>query len=183
MFLRFKKGFTLVELVVVIAMMAIAASIAVPNLRGVTTRAEKDTYRSYCILAKDQMMTFFALLNSEDFSFTVTENYEVTTYNISTADGLTKAFNSVNTQSKFQYYVIGFTESNASTDPSKSIKNAGLDASKDVIVPVYVKNDSKGTYEIRGVWYYSMGKERVVLTFDRTNKDCDGYYSLKGTIK
>jgi len=180
---KMKKGFTLVEVIVVLGLIALATAIAIPNLRGATTRAEMDTYRSYCLQAKEDVKMCLNLLNSGDTLFTITsDNYKVSTVSLTIPSGLTKALNSVNRQPKYQYYVIDF--STAETDPSASISTAsGLKADVDIIVPVIIYNDASKTYELRGLWYYSMGKGRVMLTFTKSNHDYEGYQSLASTTK
>ncbi|MBQ9369578.1 MAG: type II secretion system protein [Clostridia bacterium] len=179
-FAKSKKGFTLVEIIVVVALIALAATLVVPNLTGATTRAEKDTYRSYCLQAKEDLKTFVNLLNSGTVNYPITlENYTVSNVSLSIPSGLAKALNYANRQSKFQYYVIGFTTSDASTDPTESISKAtGLKSDVDIIVPVIIKNETKKTYELKGMWYYSWGKAMVMLTFDSKNNDSDGYKAL-----
>ena len=180
--MKMKKGFTLVEVIVVLALMALAASIAIPNLRGATTRAEMDTYRSYCLESKENLKMFCNLLNSGETTYTVTgSNYQVSTVSLTIASGLAKALNSVNRQPKYQYYVIAFySDSNTATvDPSSTIASQNLDKNLDVIVPVIYKNDATKIYTLAGVWYYSMSKGRIMLTFDATNKDYEGFTSLE----
>lgn len=179
MFLKGKRGFTLVEIIVVVALMAMISLLAVPSLRGVTTRAQKDAYNSYFLQGKDDMRNFMNLMNMGETVFPVTSsNYKVTEVDLTTAEGLTKAMNYANRQTAYQYYIIGFTESNAATNPTSKIQAAELKT--DVIVPVFVKNGD--VYESRGMWYYSAEKGTVVMTFKIKNLTMsDGYSSLKST--
>ena len=178
-FLKIKKGFTLVEIVVVLGLMAIAMAIAVPNLSGITTRAQMDTYRSYCLQAKEDMKTYYNLLNGGQTDYPITgANYQITVVDLTTPDGLMQAMNYTNAQSKFQYYIVGFSAGDAKTDPSAVLRKAKLEANKDVIVPVFYHDESKDTYQIYGVWFYSVGKDKVMLTMEKNNTDYSGFKAL-----
>ena len=178
-FLYSKKGLTLVEIIVVMALMALIAGIAVPNLRSITTRAEKDTYESYFLIAKTHTKNFADSLTAGDTFFPVTENYVVTQYNITGPNGLMKAMNATNRQSAFEYYIAGdFTSNVAKTDPTSNLS----DAKKDVIIPVIIRtgtNVSDYKYTIKGWWYYSVKKKSIIYTYKASGVMSAGWSSLK----
>ena len=157
------------------ALMALATSIAVPILKGTTTNAQKDTYRSYCLQAKMDGRSFVNMINAGYTVLPITaSNYSVTNVSLTTASGLTKAMNYQNKQAKYQYYVIGFTASNCSTDPTTTLVNAQFDSSVlDVIVPVIEYISNTKTYKFYGVWYYSQSKQRIVMTYSVSNVNWD----------
>jgi len=151
----------------------------VPNLRGVTTRAEKDAYNSYFLQGKDDMRNFANLLNSDQTNFPVTsDNYKTKEVDLTTVDGLAQAMNYASRQGEYKYFIIGFTDTLAGTDPTSKIEAEGFET--DVIVPVFVK-DSSSVYHAYGMWYYSAEKGKVVMTFKISKLQMlDGYVSLKG---
>ena len=191
------KGFTLVEILVVIALMAVALSIAVPNLNGVTTRAEKDKYYSYCLEGRKTMDSFCILLNLGETKYDITDaKYHTSTVNIATSGGLTTALNDVNRQAKFRYFVLNdadgayFTAGLAGSDPKNntSLKAQDFGVEKDVLIPVVIAktNSDTGvtTYELRGFWYYSTTKNQVLLTYNCIKSaTANGYKTLKDNSK
>ena len=166
------------EVIVVVALMSMISLLAVPNLRGVTTRAEKDAYNSYFLQGKDDMRNFTNLLNMGETILPVTsDNYKVKEVDLTTTDGLAQAMNYASRQGEYKYFIIGFTETLAGTDPTSKIEAADLKT--DVMVPVFVKDDSS-VYHAYGMWYYSAEKGRVVMTFKISKLEMlDGYVSLK----
>ena len=161
-FKSFKKGFTLVEIVVVLALMALIAGIAVPNLSNVRTRAERDTYEASLALARSHVKSFVALMTAGETSYPVTENYKVKQYTITSAGSFRTVLNATNRQSEFEYYVVGYTDALANADPTAKVA-ADSSIKKDTIIPVIIKSGS--TYSLKGLWYYSIEKQAVIYTY------------------
>ena len=149
----------------VLALMALIAGIAVPNLSNVRTRAERDTYESSLALARSHVKSFVALMTSGETTYPVTENYKVVNYTLTTNNGLRNVLNATNRQSEFEYYVVGFTEALANSDPTSTVK-ADSAIKKDTIIPVIIKDGS--TYSLKGLWYYSVSKEAVIYSYKTT---------------
>ena len=66
--LRLKKGFTLVELIAVMAIMAIATSIVLPNIRGMISKKEESQYRNFCDEAVTYVKSYTSLLRPKVLS-------------------------------------------------------------------------------------------------------------------
>ncbi|HBH13412.1 MAG TPA: hypothetical protein DDX29_09915 [Clostridiales bacterium] len=66
---RNKKGFTLIELIVVIAILGILAMIAIPRFSGFTDRAKIGNDEQYAAIVGNSLVVMLA---SEDFSLTGT---------------------------------------------------------------------------------------------------------------
>ena len=176
-----RRGFTLIELIAVMAIMAIAAAMVMPNIKGMISKSEQSTYKNYCAEAATYVTNFTnsLTLGEEKFLYE-TDDGTVDTYNITTQAGLTSALNEYNSESEFQYYVLEFQEASATTDPTTSINS--LFSSKmiqrmDTMVTVIVKEDSGGRvpkYELRGFWYMQYDKDSnkgsIVYTYYALNR-------------
>jgi len=161
-----RKGFTLVELIAVMAMMAIAAAIAVPNMRGMISNLEQRTYQSYCMLATSYTRGYVSNLNlGIDQVYYVTKDKRDDYYTITDAAEFTSAMNEYNTETAFSYYVMPFAKSFTS-DPSATVTaeiTGGKLPKKDVVI-VCIKKDSV-KYSLKGMWYYSYEKKQIVATY------------------
>lgn len=60
-----KKGFTLVELIIVIAVMAILVAIAIPTIASVTNTAKINTYNTNAATIESSIKTFRSLCDSK----------------------------------------------------------------------------------------------------------------------
>lgn len=99
---RNKKGFTIVELVIVIAVIAILAAVLIPNLSRLVTKADKSAAMQEAKAAMDNdLINAEGALSNMD-KYTVTENSK-----------------------KTQYYVISETESRQSSNSELVMKVKG----------------------------------------------------------
>lgn len=172
-----KKGFTLVELIAVMAIMAIAASILVPNLSGVISRAEESKYKSYCAEATSYVRGHTNLLTLGETKIPYEVNgswkdekgnpYE---YDISTPNGLRSVLNEYNLESNYQFHVLAFEDTSATTNPTSKVKDLikkNTLAKKDVMITV-ITTSSNGRvpkYTLQGFWYYSYAQESIVYSY------------------
>lgn len=187
---RAKKGFTLVEVIAVLAIMAIATAIVLPNVRGLITQTEFRQYEGYCITANTYTTNYVNLLNLGETKIPYEERGEHKDYFIDSSSGLTGALNTYSLEDDFQYFVLSYNSSKT-TDPSPDIKtliSAGTLAAKDVmIVNISVKTDSKTfekTYTLVGFWYYKYTKGEIVCTYKHSgNQSGMGFYRLDKDVK
>ncbi|MBO4479287.1 MAG: prepilin-type N-terminal cleavage/methylation domain-containing protein [Clostridia bacterium] len=169
--LRLKKGFTLVELIAVMAIMAIATSIVLPNIRGMISKKEESQYRNFCDEAVTYVKSYTSLLTLGEEYVPYEKDGKTLQYDITTTSGLTKALNEYNLESNYQYYVLAFEDSSTTSNPTNTIKdlisNKKL-AKNDVMITVILPQDKGGRvprYVLQGFWYYVYASERIVYTY------------------
>ena len=181
-FKKFIKGFTLVELIAVMALMAIGAAIAIPNLQGTMTRAERKKYDSYLLQAKTNVQNYVDLLNLSEFSYPVTDTDGVTivNHNISLSTELNIVLNKMNFDTSFEYYVYdtGRTvkqngknvvvydyNDTGAANPLSSAKAyyepSSFGGNKDLMIVLIHRKDG-GVYELGIIWYYVRSKDEMI---------------------
>ena len=124
--LRAKKGFTLVELIVVIAIIGVLAAILIPTMLGYVTQSKVTSANSTAASMKNEMDAFLTNLDTVDKGMKKGTNYAVITLKVTTASGVTSwapsiagtnatnGFNDVT--STTNNWASGATVTNASTD-------------------------------------------------------------------
>ena len=185
------------EIVVVMALMAIAATMAVPNLNGILTRSKKNTYVSYLVQAKNDTTLFLTLMNMGDnFPYKDVDG-TVKEVELKTPANLQFALNMINRRTGFIYYVMPFTDEAAKTniqnensehnkifkffgDTNVQNENNKKNEIEDIIV-ILVKQNNQGIYSLRGFWYYNAKENSVKVTYNNANRQepiISGWQSL-----
>ncbi len=169
--MRIKKGFTLIELIAVMAIMAIATAIVLPNISGMISKKEESQYRNFCGEAISYVKSYTNLLTLGEEYVPYEKEGKTLQYNIKTPSGLTSALNEYNLESNYQYYVLAFEESSTTSNPTTTIKNL-FSKNKlqrnDVMITVVLTQDTGGRvpkYVLQGFWYYSYSAEAIVYTY------------------
>ena len=178
-----KKGFTLIELIAVMAIMAIATALVLPNIRGMISKTEESKYKNYCIEATSfvRCYTNFLAQGQDTVSYEkdgslVDSSGKPYLYYINTPTGLTGALNEYNLESDYQYYVLAFESSSATTNPTTTIRNLiskNKITKKDVMITVIVSEESSGRvprYVLRGFWYFSYEQNNIVFSYYSSKK-------------
>lgn len=175
---RCKKAFTLVELIAVMAIMAIAAAIVMPNISGLISRTEESKYKNYCVEATSYVRSYTNLLTLGEYKYPYEKNGKTEYYDITTPSGLTGALNEYNFDPAYQYYVLAFDANSAKTNPSDSLDelfdNTTLDK-KDVMITVITTSSSGGRvskYTLQGFWFYSYERSVIVYHYYAPGKIC-----------
>lgn len=175
-----KKGFTLVELIAVMALIAIATAIVLPNISGMISKKKESTYKSFCMEATSYVRGYTNMLTQGEETVPyedkngATKYYTITTGDDFTVapDGLTNALNEYNLESSYQYYVLPYQDSSASYDPSVTVrdllsKNKLLKNKKDVMIVVI--NAKEGgrvpLYTLKGFWYFAYDQDAIVYSY------------------
>lgn len=171
-FLKVKKGFTLVELIAVMAIMAIATALVLPNLRGLISETEFREVENYCITANTYTRNYVNLLNTLEKEVPYfDEEGELQYYDISTPSGLSGALNQYRMDQEYQYYVLAFNASQ-SVDPTESIKTlysqGKLKKDADTMIVNIKYNNKKFRYTLNGFWYYKADKSAIVCSYRST---------------
>lgn len=177
---RCKKAFTLVELIAVMAIMAIAAAIVMPNISGMISRTEASKYKNYCVEATSYVRSYTNLLTLGEYKYPYEENGTTKYYDITSPSGLTSALNEYNFDPAYDYYVLPFEAASAKKDQD-SISTLLEGVSKDVMVTVITTSASGRTskYTLQGFWYYSYKKDVIVYHYYAPGKICGmGYRKL-----
>ena len=186
LFAKFKKGFTLIELIAVMAIMVIATAIVLPNIRGIVSKTEESKYKAYCVEAATYVRSHTNLLGlgEDKIAYEDKKSGDIKYYTITTPDGLASALNEYNLESAYQYYVLAFESSSATKDPTSTVKDLITKnklEKKDVMITVITTKESGRvpTYTLQGFWYYSYEKEQIVLYYYAPSKQYGtGYRKL-----
>ena len=169
--IKSKKGFTLIELIAVMVIMAVATAIVLPNIRGMITKTEESMYKSYCVEAATYARGYSNLLTLGETSVPYEKNGATLTYTITNPTYMTKALNEYNLATDFQYYVLDYVEASATTNPISKVREAISKktlVAKDVMITVIVARDSGGRvpkYVLVGFWYYSYDADNIVYNY------------------
>ena len=187
-FARRKKGFTLIELIAVMAIMAIATALVLPNVQGMIDKTDYRKTETYCMQAHSYVRNYVNMLNLGEEKTYYEDNGKSKFYTMTTPDGLRGALNEYNLSSSiFQYYVMPF-DASTGVDPSSTIidqiskgKIGNMDTMVVLILVSYSdpKKKTDPYYTLKGLWYYRAEKKAVVCTFKSTTKvGYEGFKSL-----
>lgn len=88
-FFQNKKGFTLVELMIVVVIMGILVAVAIPVYGAVTTNAERKTCHANCRIIQETAVNYF-LAESTSIDYKVLLNGSATATVASAADATSK---------------------------------------------------------------------------------------------
>ena len=188
--LQSRKAFTLVELIAIMAIMAIATALVLPNIRGMISNKEKSIYDGYCVTATTYTKNYVNLLKIGEERVPYVQNDKTFYYTIKDSSAqLTKAMNEYNLdKAAYQYYVLSYDATSATNDPTATIQEVFANDSSmkkiDVMIVCIIASDSTNskvkTYELRGFWYYKYEASAVVYTYKVWKKSGQmGYTSLK----
>lgn len=188
-----KRGFTLIELIAVMAIMAIATALVLPNIRGMIDHTEESKIKNYCIEANTNLKNYtnMLLIGTEKVLYEDSKG-NAKYYTIkNNPDGLRDALNEYNMNQAYQYYVMPFVtatdNSSAKTDPSATV-SAAITAKKidkkDTMVTLLEKTTSSTNtrieiYKVVGFWFYSYDQDKVVYTYYvPTKRSSQGFAKL-----
>ena len=177
---KFIKGFTLVELVAVVTLMAIGAAIAIPNLRGTMTRAEQKKYETYLISAKTNVQNYVDLLNMSEFKYSLMGKDGVTpeTHMISNSGELNKVLNLMNFETAYEYYIYdakptsnGKTKyyvDSPTTNPLRSAlsytEKGSFTGTKDIMIVIITRNESD-KFTLKYLFFVDRSEGSIMLTY------------------
>lgn len=188
LFKKFVKGFTLVELIVIMALMVIGASIAIPNLRGTMTKAERKKYESYLLSAKANVQNYVDLLNMGEFKYPIMESDGVNhaNYDISTSPILNFVMNMMNFDTSYEYYlydagrqekvngktqtVYNYNDGKANGETLTKLALAyketkSFKGNTDVMIVVIHRNDNK-IYKLNYLFFLDRSDKKIKLSYN-----------------
>lgn len=178
----------MIELIAVMAIMAIATAMVLPNIRGMISKTEESKYQNYCISACSYVKSYVNLLILGETSVGYeVSNGKFSSYDITSPDGMRSALNEYNLDKEsFQYHVLSFAASSAKSNPSTTITEliegktlSAMDVIVVCIVPINSSNTRVQQYRLEGVWFYSYEKESVVYSYYAPSKiGTSGYQKL-----
>lgn len=158
-----KKGFTLIELVVVIAVMAILAGVITPTLIAQNKKADRDQYKQYVVSVMETADDICEAFNKGAKRIS---GYDIVdSKNELQWTSIQELLNTENVNNyKFNvaicnvnYQPSGLTEGkNTLTSPYTT---------KDTVV-VYFKTNSKGEYFAVGCWYFEKNNTQAKYKYD-----------------
>ena len=99
-----KKGFTLVELVIVVAVMAILVAIAIPTVGSITAKAKTAVYQSNCNTIQSMIKLAEANAANDSATNTVTVGADFIAKALNDAKLGIKASSAADTQATFYYH-------------------------------------------------------------------------------
>ena len=157
------KGFTLVELLAVIAILAILVIVAMPNVLGMFNQAKMNSFVTEVQKIMDTAMVTFtrdALLNSgKTVYYSTTENETLRTKKLDMSGNEKQYFIEMNRNGEFKRVVV--YDANYCYDIYASDSNGNYDGTKSKLI-----NDkiSKTTVLVNDLW--ESGNDSVEITFD-----------------
>ncbi len=161
-----KKGFTLIEIIVVIAVMAILAGVVYPVMTAQNKKADRDQYKQYFT---GVMETADEICKAYNNGAKKISGYDIV--NTKNEVQWTSVQNLLNTENVNNY------KFNV-TICTKDIRSMGLTEEKDTLsspytgkdtVIIYFKNNSKGEYFAVGCWYFEQNNKKAKYKYDYIN--------------
>lgn len=161
-----KKGFSLVELVVVMAIMAILTAVAVPMLTSSANSKTKDKYKQYCVSILDSASYITDAFNkgvSSTAGYTIAQTNGQPDWN-----GIAQCLNSDNPYNyKFKvtcethYTVSEFNRLSGSSNPRGDDHK-----DMDTVVVCFVYNDLERSITPVGAWYIKKAVTQPAYKYD-----------------
>ena len=161
-----KKGFTLVELLAVIAILAILVIVAMPNVLGMFNQAKMNSFVTEVQKIMDTATVTFtrdALLNSgQTVYYSTTENATLKTKKLDMSGNEKQYFIEMNRNGEFKRVVV--YDANYCYDIYANDSNGNYDSTKSKLI-----NDkiSKTSVIVNDLW--ESGNDSVEITFDGDN--------------
>ncbi len=150
-FFKAIAGFTIIELIVVVALLAIAASIAVPIISDNTAAKKKETYRQACIYVFDQATAIADSYNKGARSLN-----GVSIDSVINPGGVKTVLNLDNSLA----YRFNIDVKNNATNPSTNYSD------KDTVVVYFAYNADKSKALAVGMWYMAKGNTTPQFKYD-----------------
>lgn len=173
--MRSKKGFTLIELIVVIALIAISATLVVPNFSKITSRADVNKYSSYCSSARTTVEAYVQQAQMGIKKIKIGENER----SLTTLAGFQTIFNETNTQQNFSYYVVSSKTAPNSSDISSVKKKAEIYKNSSFMIICIEGVGNANNVRLYGMWFYDYEKNQLAYSYNVLNGHAKaGAYNL-----
>lgn len=158
-----KKGFTLIELVVVIAVMAILAGVITPVLTAQNRKADRDQYKQYVVSV---METADDICSAYNKGAKRISGYDIVdSKNEIQWVSIQELLNTENVNNyKFNVAICTATLNTLGLSEGKDTLTSPY-TSKDTVI-VYFKTNGKGEYFAVGCWYFEKNNKQAKYKYD-----------------
>lgn len=160
-----RRGFSLVEVIVVMAIMALLATVAVPVLTSSSNSKTKDKYKQYCVSALDSALSIAEAYSKGAKSaagYDIAQNSGIPNW-----VGINQCLNADNPYNyKFKVSSIYYTKAEFSKLSGSSNPTGDEHKDIDTVVICFIYDDLERTITPIGAWFVKKAVVTVAYKYD-----------------